>query len=165
MTGKTFELPLFAMKETAWTGALINVAETSPEAIHGLEVILAQAAAGQVLASAVAAMITDLFGGSNPRDVAQAARAALAVYGITKSMGAGANMLKQECGTSIRPPPEHANQQFHWVSTEHGVAPMAFVQATEMWWRLAWHGCSTPSQAAAYGWRYVGPCVPPEVGP
>jgi hypothetical protein len=37
----------------------------------------------------------DLFGGSDPRKVAEAARGALAVYSFTRHVGAGADLLRR----------------------------------------------------------------------
>lgn len=84
------------MKEAAEVGALMAAvaAAASPDARRGLEIIVAQAAAGRTLAADVAAMIDDLFGGSEPRKVAEAARGSLAIYSFIKSLGPGAELLR-----------------------------------------------------------------------
>jgi hypothetical protein len=88
---------LVAMKETAEVGALMAAVEaaSSPEAMRGLAIIIAQAAAGRTLSRDVAGMIDDLFGGSDPRKVAEAARGALALYSVTKQLGAGSDLLRR----------------------------------------------------------------------
>lgn len=94
---KTVPDRLFAMQSAAALGSLVETVEASasPEAMRGLAELIAQAEAGRALAANMAAMITDLFGGANPRKVAEAARGALAFYGVTKGLGPGAEMLKK----------------------------------------------------------------------
>lgn len=87
---------LVAMAEVSDVDALMGVISTaaSPEATRGLAFIVVQAAAGLTLSVTVAAMITDLFGGSDPRKVAEAARGALALYSVTKHLGTGSDLLQ-----------------------------------------------------------------------
>lgn len=86
---------LVGMRHLPALDALLQVAETSDGAMEALASLLAQAAAGRALASDVAGMISDLFGGSPPRSVGEAARSALAVYGVTKELGAGADAIRK----------------------------------------------------------------------
>lgn len=51
--------------------------------------LLAQSQAARGLASDVAAMVTDLFAGSDPRRVAEAARGALAAHCVARRVGPG----------------------------------------------------------------------------
>ena len=89
--------PVLAMRGAADMGALLAVVDASgsAEAMRGLAHLVAKAEAGRTLANDAASLITDLFGGSDPREVAQAARGALAHYGVVSSLGAGAEMLRK----------------------------------------------------------------------
>lgn len=85
------------MQSTAALGSLIEAVEasSSSDAMRGLAELIAQVEAARGLADNVAVMITDLFGGANPRKVAEAARGALAFYSVTKGLGPGADMLRK----------------------------------------------------------------------
>lgn len=56
--------------------------------------LLAQSQAARGLASDVAGMVSDLFGGSDPRRVAEAARGALAVHGVARQVAPGADVVR-----------------------------------------------------------------------
>ena len=90
--------PLISMQDTADAGILIAAVAASPKpeaAMRGLALFVAQAEAGHTLANDVAGMINDLFGGSDPRKVAEAARGALALYSVAKHLGAGSDLLRR----------------------------------------------------------------------
>lgn len=92
--------PVLALRGASDLGALLAIVDASgdPEAMRGLARLVAKAEAGRALANDAAALITDLFGGSNPREVAQAARGALAHYGVVSGLGPGAEMLRKMRG-------------------------------------------------------------------
>ena len=88
---------LVNMIDAADLAALVEVVAASPsdEAKRGLARLIALAEAGRGLSATVGAMVTDLFGGSNPREVAHAARGALAVYSVTSQFGTGAELIRR----------------------------------------------------------------------
>ena len=82
--------------------AVVEAAEGTPDlaaradaapAMRALARLLAQSRAAGGLAQDVAGMVTDLFAGSDPRRVGEAARGALAVYGVARQVGPGADAV------------------------------------------------------------------------
>lgn len=83
--------------------AVVEAADAAPDlaaranhapAMRALARLLAQSQAARGLAADVAGLVSDLFGGSDSRQVAQAARGALAVYGIARGIGPGADAVR-----------------------------------------------------------------------
>lgn len=100
-------LPPIAMAEAADLAALLAVVEAAADApdlasranhapaMRAFARLLAQSQAARGLAADVAGMVSDLFGGSAPRRVAEAARGALACYGIARGIGPGADAVRR----------------------------------------------------------------------
>ena len=86
---------LLALVEAARSGPDLAARAQGEEAMRGCARLLAAAQAGQSLARDVSGLVTDLFGGSDPRKVAEAARGALAVYGVAKGIGPGAEIVRR----------------------------------------------------------------------
>lgn len=103
-------LPPIAPADAADLAALLAVVEAAegvPDlaaranaapAMRALARLLAQSHAARGLAQDVAGMVTDLFGGSDPRRVGEAARGALAVYGVARQVGPGADAVRATRG-------------------------------------------------------------------
>lgn len=95
-----------AMAEAADLGALLAVVEAAADgpdlaargqaqaAMRAFARLLAHTQAARGLAADVSGMVSDLFGGSDPRRVAEAARGALAVYGVARGIGPGADAVR-----------------------------------------------------------------------
>lgn len=68
---------------------------------------------------------------------------------------------------TCEPPPEHAHEPFHWVVADHGrVEPMRWRGGSDPAWSyIGGQGIVRPKTAAALGWRYVGPAIPPQEAP
>lgn len=102
----TDHLPPIATAEAANLAGLLAVVDAAADgpdlaargqaqaAMRGFARLLAQAQAGRGLAQDVAGMVSDLFGGSDPRRVAEAARGALAVYGVARGVWPGAEAVR-----------------------------------------------------------------------
>lgn len=94
------------MAEAADLAALLAVVEAAADApdlaaradaapaMRAFARLLAHDRAARGLAHDVAGLISDLFGGSDPRRVAEAARGALACYGIARGIGPGADAAR-----------------------------------------------------------------------
>lgn len=100
-------LPPIAMAEAADLAALLAVVEAAADApdlaaranhapaMRAFARLLAQSRAACVLAGDMGGLISDLFGGSDPRRVAEAARGALACYGVARGVGPGAEAVRR----------------------------------------------------------------------
>jgi hypothetical protein len=63
------------------------------------------------------------------------------------------------------PPPEHAHHDYHWLRQGEN-KPVPVDWAVGSWWNLPGR-CDDPvdpDEAAAEGWRYIGPAIPPTEG-
>ncbi|GBQ69768.1 hypothetical protein AA103196_2305 [Ameyamaea chiangmaiensis NBRC 103196] len=65
-------------------------------------------------------------------------------------------MTDREC----RPPEGTEYRTYHWLRSNAGTVPCEW---THHGW-LIWAIETTPQFAYLTGWRYVGPCVPPQDG-
>ncbi|GBQ64904.1 hypothetical protein AA103196_1002 [Ameyamaea chiangmaiensis NBRC 103196] len=65
-------------------------------------------------------------------------------------------MTDREC----RPPEGTEDRTYHWLRSTCGSHPFEWLDQE---WRI-WGYCYGPCSAFGSGWRYVGPCVPPQAG-
>ena len=59
------------------------------------------------------------------------------------------------------PPPEMQNQKFHWLQQGKHIEPARWM-IFGYWEVLGWRVLKDPRSIHKEGWRYVGPCKPPE---
>lgn len=85
---------LLAVVEAAAAGPDLAVRANAAAAMRAFGRLLAHDRAARALENDVVGFVRDLLGGSDPRQVAMAARGVLALHGVARGVGAGAELVR-----------------------------------------------------------------------
>lgn len=66
--------------------------------------------------------------------------------------------MTHEC----RPPEGTADDTYHWLRIFESQIVAKWEDG--VWWLTGWSDERTASYLTGRGWRYIGPCLPPQVG-